>query len=194
MIAPLCELLKKDAEFNWDVSYQAAFQCVKDAVVNDTALWYLDASCPITVQVDTSQVGIRATLLQDKKPDAFASKALTECEHCYTNIEHEMLAVIFRAEWFSTYVHGRPLTIESDHKLLESITQKNLADTPVLLQYMLLHLLGCDYILCYCSGKEMVLSDTLSHFKSKHGPEIAMDIAIHHACLSHLKGSLPTGF
>ena len=29
----------------------------------------------------------------------------------------------------------------------------------------------------------MALQDTLSHFKPKPGPEIALDIAIHHACL-----------
>ena len=30
----------------------------------------------------------------------------------------------------------------------------------------------------------MALQDALSHFKPKPGPEIALDIAIHHACLS----------
>ena len=41
-----------------------------------------------------------------------------------------MLAVVFGAEWFRIYVYGRPFTIESDHKALEPITKKNLADTP----------------------------------------------------------------
>ena len=34
LIALLHELLKKDAEFNWDASHQAAFQHVKDAIVS----------------------------------------------------------------------------------------------------------------------------------------------------------------
>ena len=38
LTAPLCELLKKDAEFSWDASYQTAFQHVKDAVVSGTTL------------------------------------------------------------------------------------------------------------------------------------------------------------
>ena len=38
LIAPLHDLFKKDAEFSWDVSYQTAFQCVKDAIVSDTTL------------------------------------------------------------------------------------------------------------------------------------------------------------
>ena len=95
-----------------------------------------------------------------------------------------MLAVVFRAEWFRTYVYGRPFTTESDHKPLESITNKSLADTPAHLQHMLLCLQGYDYVLHYCSGKEMALPDTLSHFKPKSGPEIALDITIHCACLS----------
>ena len=81
------ELLKKDAEFSWDASYQAAFQCVKDVVVSDTTLQYFAASCPITVQVDVSQVMLCAALLQDNKPTAFASKAMTEVEHWYANTE-----------------------------------------------------------------------------------------------------------
>ena len=38
LTTPLHELLKKDAEFSWDTCYQAAFQCVKNAVVSDTTL------------------------------------------------------------------------------------------------------------------------------------------------------------
>ena len=83
---PLCELLKKDAEFSWDASYQTAFQCVKDSVVSDTALQYFDASFPITVQVDASQVRLGAALLQDNKPVTFVSKALTEVECHYATL------------------------------------------------------------------------------------------------------------
>ena len=49
---------------------------------------------------------------------------------------------------------------------------------------MLLYLLGYDYILHYCPSKEMALSDTLSHFSPHPGPNIPLDIAIHHAQLS----------
>ena len=95
-----------------------------------------------------------------------------------------MLTVVFGAERFRTYVYSRSFTTESGHKPLESIFQKNLADTPAQLQCMLLHLQGYDYIICYCPSKEMVLADTLSHFSPHPGPNIPLDIAIHHACLS----------
>ena len=103
--------------------------------------------------------------------------------------------VVFGAEWFRTYVYGRPLTIESDHKPLESITKNSLADTPAWVQHTLLCLQGYDYVLHYHPGKEMALPDTLSGFKPKPGPEIALDIAIHHTHLSPVqKESLQLGF
>ena len=78
----------------------------------------------------------------------------------------------------------RSFTIESDHKPMESISEKNLADTAAWLQHMLLHPQGYDYILHYHPSKEMALPDTLSHFSPCTGPNIPLDIAIHHACLS----------
>ena len=41
LIATLHELLKKDAEFNWDASYQATVQCVKDATIGNITLCLL---------------------------------------------------------------------------------------------------------------------------------------------------------
>ena len=78
LTAPLHELLKQDTDFTWNCTYDAAFQHVKEAVISDTTLRYFDPSLPMTIQVDASQVGLGAALLQNGKPVAFASKALTE--------------------------------------------------------------------------------------------------------------------
>ena len=48
LTAPLFELLKKDTDFTWNCTYDAAFQHVKDAVISDTTLWYFDHSLPVT--------------------------------------------------------------------------------------------------------------------------------------------------
>ena len=130
LTATLCELLMKDTDFTWNCAYNATFQHVKEAVISDTTLRYFDPSLPMTIQVNTSQVGLDTPLLQNGKPVAFASKALTETECWYANIESEMLAAIFGVKRFQMYVYGRSFTIKSDHKPLESISQKNLADTP----------------------------------------------------------------
>ena len=88
LTAPLCELLRKDTDFTWNCTYDAAFQCVKEAVISDTTLWYFNPSL-VTIQVDASQVGLGAALLQNGKPVAFASTALTKTKCWYSNIERE---------------------------------------------------------------------------------------------------------
>ena len=135
----------------------------------------------MTIQVNASQVGLGAALLQNGKPIAFASKAHTQTEHWYANIEREILAAVFGADRFHAYIYGQSFMIESDHKPLESISRKNLADTPAWLQHMMLCLQGYDFTIRYCPGKEMVIPDTLSWFSPHPGPDLPLDIAIHHA-------------
>ena len=95
-----------------------------------------------------------------------------------------MLAAVFGVERFYTYVYGQSFMIKSDHKPLESISRKNLADTPAWLQCMMLCLQGYNSIICYCPGKEMVIPDTLSRFSPWPGPDLPLDIAIHHASIT----------
>ena len=106
LTTPLQELLKKDADFSWNCTYNTAFEQIKEAIVSDTTLRYFDPSLPMTIQVDVSQVGLGTALLQNGKPIAFASKALTKTECQYVNIEREMLAAVFGVERFHTYVYG----------------------------------------------------------------------------------------
>ena len=89
LTAPLCELLKKDTDFTGNCTYDATFQHVKDAIISDSTLRYFDPSLPVTIQVDASQVGLGVMLLQNNKPIAFASKALTETEYHYAKIERD---------------------------------------------------------------------------------------------------------
>ena len=94
----------------------------------------------MSIQVDASQVGLGTALLQNNKPMAFTSKALTGAECRYVNIEREMLVFVFGVERFCTYVYGQSSMIESDHKTLKSISRKILADMSAWLQCMMLHL------------------------------------------------------
>ena len=87
-IAPLWELLKKDSEFKWNTSYQKAFDRIKKLVCKDTTLCYFNVQKPVTIQVDVSGKGLRAALLQEGCPVAFASKALTP--HRATVCQHRM--------------------------------------------------------------------------------------------------------
>ena len=65
LTAPLRELLKKDTDFIWNCTYDTTFEQIKEAVISDTTLRYFDPSLPMTIQVDASQVGLGAALLQN---------------------------------------------------------------------------------------------------------------------------------
>ena len=128
--APLRDLCKKDSEYQWGPEHRKAFTSVKSEILNATNLQFYDSTKPLTLQVDASTRGLGAALLQEKGPVAFASKALTETEYRYSNIEREMLGIVFGLERFHHYVFGRSVLVETDHKPLESIVQKNLHVAP----------------------------------------------------------------
>ena len=178
--ATLRGLLKTDVEHSWNATYQVAFDKLKSLVCKDTTLRYFNMKKPVTIQVDASGKGLGATLIQDDGPVTFASKALTPTERCYTNNERELLACVFGAEHFHTYVFGRHFKIKSNLKSLEQISMKNLADAPVHLQRMLLQLQDYDFTIKYRPGEEMVVADTLSIYSPEDTSEILLDISVNH--------------
>ena len=58
------------------------------------------------------------------------------------------------AQKFHTYVYGRKVIVETDHKPLESIFRKSLNDAPPRLQRMLLKLTKYDLDVRYVPGKQ----------------------------------------
>ena len=70
-----------------------------------------------------------------------------DIETCYANIKRELLAIIYGCEKFHTYLYGRTLIMETDHKPLKMISLKNLTAAPAHLQRMLLCLQQCDLVI-----------------------------------------------
>ncbi len=126
----LRQLLQKDADFQWHNEHQQAFENLKELISNANALQYFDPTKPTVVQVDASLNALGAALVQDNKVIAYAAKSLTGAETRYANNERELLACVFGAERFHTYLYGAPFTIESDHQSLEMITKKSLSAAP----------------------------------------------------------------
>ena len=74
---PLRAMLKQDAVFAWDEVANTSFQKIKDLIAKSATkpLWYYDQRKAVTVQVDASQRGLGAYLLQEGKPIAYAGKS-----------------------------------------------------------------------------------------------------------------------
>ena len=105
--------------------------------------------------------GLGAVLLQNGQPIAYKSRALSSTEQRYAQIEKELLAVVFGTEKFDQYTLGRPVVMETDHKPLEMIAQKQLHQAPRRLQQMLkLQCYTCQFV--YKRGSLMYIADPLS--------------------------------
>ena len=135
---------------------------MKDVLTKAPVLAYYDVKKPVKVTCDASKCGLGAALLQDDKPVAFASRALTDAEMRHAQIEKELLAVVFVFEKFNQYTYGRCVEVETDHKPLVSIVRKSLTSAPPRLQRMLLRLQRYEIKMRYKPGKEMIIADTLS--------------------------------
>ena len=93
----------------------------------------------------------------------FASRTLTPTERGYAQIEKECLAIVFACERFNQYIFGREsISVQSDHKPLETIFKKPLTAAPKRLQGMLLRLQKFNLKIGFKKGTEMFLADTLS--------------------------------
>ena len=172
-------LREQVTNWDWNPSTNQSFHCLKSHICNTllkTTLSYYDCTQPLVLQTDASEYGLGAALLQNNRPIAFASKTLTDVETRYVNIERECLSVCYGLEKFHTYVYGKHVIVQNDHKPLEMIQRKSIHATPPRLQCMLLRLQQYDYTIQYIPGQNMVLADRLSRFPS---PRENLPIELH---------------
>ena len=160
---PLRDLTKTDTEFLWEEKiHGTALEETKKILSETPVLKYFDPEIEPVLQCDASMHGLGACLMQDGHPVAYASRSLTPTEANYAQIEKELLAIVFGMEKFETYLYGRKVLVESDHKPLEAILKKGLLSAPKRLQRMLLRLQRYDIEVIYKKGTLMFMADTLS--------------------------------
>ena len=162
VMEPIRRLTHQGIEWDWTSEHNKAFSKVKKMITEAPILQYYDPNIDLVIQCDASQKGLGAVLLQGGRPITFASRALTDTETRYAQIEKETLAIVFALNKFHQYVFGKKIIIESDHKPLENIVVKPLCNAPKRLQGMLLNILQYDVKIIHKKGKEMYLADTLS--------------------------------
>ena len=114
--APLTELTRKGEsnKVHWDEPKQKAFYSLKKALTVHLILKTADLSKPFTLQVDASNEGLGAVLLQDeegkKSPLAYASRKLKPSEKSYAVKEKECLAQVLTVQKFHRYLYGTAFT------------------------------------------------------------------------------------
>ena len=103
-------------------------------MANAVTLKYSNPQAPIVIECDTSGVSVGGTLLQHGQPITFISQVLTDMQKRYSNIEHELLALVIVIEHLHYFVFGRQFMVNTDHSPLMSLFQKCLNGTSPHLQ------------------------------------------------------------
>ena len=153
--ALLCKAMGKGKEFYRYEARNSSFKQRKCLVSNSfqTNLTYYDRQQPVSIQVEAPEKGLETVILHDNRPVAFTKKPFSNVKMKYTNIECELLAVVFTSLKFHTYIYGCRFFVEFDHKSLVIMYFKNLVAAPSHLSKLLLILQPYDVTITYRSGK-----------------------------------------
>ena len=151
--APLTSLLEKDV-FQWLDRASAAFDKLKAAMTTTPVLTLPDFNRPFIIEADTSGVRIGAILMQDGRPLAYTSKALSPSHQNKSTYDKEMLAIVRAATRWRPYLIGRRFQIKTDHKSLKYFLERKIPSPEQ--QKWVTKLLGFDYEITYKKGKENI--------------------------------------
>ena len=162
VIEPIRQLTKSDIEWHWMEPQEKAFKEIKALITQAPVLAYYDPNKELTIQCDASGRELGAALLQEGRPVAYASRALSDAETRYATIEKEVLAIVYALEKWHQFAFARHVTVITDHKPLEAIVKKPIDRAPKRLQGMLLRCLAYDVKIQYNPGTTMHLADMMS--------------------------------
>ncbi|XP_057500991.1 uncharacterized protein LOC130785012 [Actinidia eriantha] len=161
---PLCDLLAKDAPFEFNEACVLAFEKLRESLSTAPIMQTPDWSSPFEIMCDASDYAIGAVLGQrvNKVPHAiyYASKTLHDAQLNYTTTEKELLAVVFALEKFRSYLLASKVIVYSDHAALRHLLSKKDAK-PRLIRWILL-LQEFDLEIRDKKGSENSVADHLS--------------------------------
>ena len=87
-------MLEKDVQWQFEERHKAAVETLKTMVTSNQILAYYEPNRSTRVTTDASKDGLGAILEQKHedgwKPVAYASRAMTQCEQHYAQIEKEI--------------------------------------------------------------------------------------------------------
>ena len=200
VLQPLNVLLQSDTAWAWDAAQQDAFKKAKKMLAEAPTLAFFDVTKPTVVSADASSYGIGGVLLQKHgeqwRPVAYCSRMLTKVEQRWAQIEKECLAAVWACERFHTFVCGIEFELQTDHRpLVPLINKKDLSDTPLRCQRLLMRFARYAPTAVYVPGRKLVVADLLSRHPLQGPPggvadELQRDVDAHvNYVASHLPAS-----
>lgn len=155
---PLTGLTKKHA-FGWTSEAQTAFDALKTAMVTTPVLALPDFAIPFIVECDASGRGIGAVLMQQQRPIAYFSKALSEQNLAKSAYEREIMALVLAVQHWRSYLLGTSFIVYIDKKSLKFMLQQRITNPRQ--QNWVAKLLGYEFEILYKRGRENRVADAL---------------------------------
>ncbi|XP_065894244.1 uncharacterized protein [Dysidea avara] len=132
---PLTTLLQKQKKFVWSTECQHAFEKIKSLLLSAPVLKAPDFKKPFKLQVDASDIGIGAVLLQEGRcsidhPVCYFSYKFNKHQVNYSTTEKETLALLLALQHFDVYLGTTiaPVEVYTDHNplvFIEKMKNKN---------------------------------------------------------------------
>ena len=164
---PLCRLLEKDAKFDFDESFKAAFDEIKSKLVTAPIMVTLDWNKEFEIMCDASDYSMGAILGQRTekmfKAIYYASKTFNEAQENYSTTEKEMLVMVFACEKFRPYILGSHVIIHIDHVAIRYLMAKKDAKLRLIIWVLLLQ--EFDLEIKDKKGSDNVIADHLSRLE-----------------------------
>ena len=161
-------LLHKNNTWDWTWEHHNEWLNLKKMVTKSPVLVHYNPNKPTKVSADASRHALGAVLLQLEdngwKPVAYASRSLSTAEQKYAQIELELLAICFGNNKFSQFLLGKRFLVESDHKPLITLFNKDLHACPLRAQRLMLNVQRFDFDIQFVPGKFLYTADVLSRF------------------------------
>jgi len=156
---PLNALLKKDA-FHWREEVTHAFEELKAAMRKLPILALPDFSKSFILEIDASGTGLGAVLLQEEKPLAFWSKALSDRAQLKSVYERELMTMVLAVKKWRHYLLGKKFLIRTDQRSLKFLNEQRLMREEQ--SKWAIKLIGYDFDIQYRPSKENIVVDALS--------------------------------
>jgi hypothetical protein len=127
VLSPFHNLLKRNSQFIWKEEHSDGLKRIKEALTTE-AMGYFDENWQTELTTDAGPTGLGAVLAQKDPKDPskrkiilYASRALTEVEKRYSQVEREALAVVWACERLKMYLIGKEFNLNVDNKAVQLI-------------------------------------------------------------------------
>lgn len=120
---PLTQLLKKGTQFQWTPQANEAFELLKQALSTAPVLSIPDFGKQFIIEIDASDMGMGAVLMQDGHPVSLLSKAFCPRNQALSTYE-ECLALVMAVDKWRSYLLGKEFILRTDHRSLLHLTEQ----------------------------------------------------------------------